>query len=118
MSKYRDQLITGLYFVGYRDLVLDGIAHDNHLITGETSRLIESIDRRFSAMDDSGRRAVSNAIRRYFPLTDFQIRPGVTTEVFNLDLRVSEEGAATRQRYSFHQAGNDWVLINIATRAD
>ena len=52
-----------------------------------------------------------------FARADFQIRPGVTTEVFNLDLRVVENGAVTYERYGFHQTGSDWSLINIATKA-
>ena len=82
---------------------------------GEIEAALEDLQARFDAMDDAGRRAAENGLRRYFPMTDFEVVPGVTTATFNLDLQVAGDGANAIQRYSFHQAGSRWMLINIAS---
>lgn len=112
----RDQLIAGLYFLGFRDVVFSGMANDPTLITAQTRSFIEAVNMRMNAMDINERARINSALQRYFAMADFQLRPGVTTEVFNLDLRVEENGTATFQRYSFQQSDNSWVLVNIATR--
>ncbi len=98
-------------------MVVAGLASDPTLLANETRTFIDTVNARLSAMDDAGRRAMNNTIRTCFPMADFQLRPGVTTEVFNLDLRVTENNVVTFERYGFQQAGTDWVLINIATKA-
>ena len=114
----RDKLIVVLNYVGFRDSVTRAMLDDPYLVSGDARALMQSIDARISGLDDSGRRGVNNALRRFFPMSVYQIRPGVTTEVFDLDLRVTEGATVTTQRYGFHQAGSDWTLIHVATREE
>lgn len=112
----RDQLIASVYFAGCREAVKAALSRDFWLITDEAQGLIDQVEARVGAMSEAERRSREVDIQAAFPLADFTIRPGVTTQVFNLDLKVTEAGATSLERYSFQRAGSEWRLINIAIK--
>lgn len=112
----RDRLLTAQYFLGFVDDVTRAAAIDDTLLSGDAVKLIRDIQARINSMTPDEREAFDQARRAAFPMTPFEVVPGVTTEVFNIDLAVQSEGITTVARYSFQNTGSSWNLINIAVR--
>ncbi|MBR1561059.1 MAG: hypothetical protein IJ646_12530, partial [Clostridia bacterium] len=112
----KERLLTAQCFLGFRNAVAAKVAGDSSLLGNQARALIGSIQNRMALMDDEEREALESALRTAFPMTTFEVVPGATTEVFNIDLAVDDGDSVAHDRYSFHDTGTTWMLINIATR--
>ena len=82
----------------------------------ETQDLIDDIQSRIDEMTQGERAALKARIQEYCPMTRFEVMPGVTTEVLNIDLLLKQGEDTTRCRYSFYDTGSKWMLINISAQ--
>lgn len=112
----REQLLTAQYFLGFDNDVKTAASGDSDLLSDNAVKLIRDIQARVNAMSPDEREAFDQVRRAAFPMTAFEIMPGVTTDVFNIDIAVQSEGVYTVNRYSFQNTGSGWNLINIAVR--
>ena len=112
----REQFLSAQYFLGFEDAVARAVAMNEDLLSRDALKIIRHARNRIDGMSEADRAAYEQARRTAFPMTSFEIVPGVTTEVFNLDIAVRENGATTVNRFSFQNTGSSWNLINIAVR--
>ena len=112
----KDQLLTVQCFLGFGDDVNRAAAKDDGLLSGAAVKLIRDIQARVNSMSPEERAAFDQTRRVAFPMTEFEVMPGVTTEVFNIDLAIQTGGITTVNRYSFQNTGSSWKLVNIAVR--
>ena len=112
----KDQLLTVQCFLGFGDDVNRAAATDDGLLSSAAVKLIRDIQARVNSMSPEERAAFDQTRRVAFPMTEFEVMPGVTTEVFNIDLAIQTGGITTVNRYSFQNTGSSWKLVNIAVR--
>ena len=112
----REQLLVAQCFLGFRDAVAEATSGDARLLGNAARTLIDSVQGRLDCMDADDRSALEETLRRDFPMTALEVGPGVTAEVFNIDLRIQANGTAVHDRYSFRDTGSAWTLTAISTR--
>ncbi|MGX8705576.1 MAG: hypothetical protein ACSW8J_03260, partial [bacterium] len=112
----REQLLTVQCFLGFKDAVNRAAKADDTLLSPSAEKLIDDIQSRIDAMSPAERQASEQSRRAAFPMSAFEVMPGVTTPVLNIHLDVDHNGETSVERYSFQNTGYKWKLVNIAVQ--